>query len=318
MANSLAGDFRYLCAMVGNGLPECSRRGYNASAPYPINVFQMNPFGAGANMRILTDESGSKYDSLQLQFRQRYRRGLSLTANYTYGKARTDRYPVSAENQVDYITLRDKGLNWGPTAYDLRHTFQAYGTVDLPVGDGRRFDIDNALLNQVFGGWAASTVIRVQSGRPFLLQSGRQTFNQFDSGVILNGITADDLQKMVNVRPGPNGNVFFFDEALIGADGRSNGSLLTYPTTPGEQGQYVYLYGPGLWTADFGLAKTFNLPGASRINVEGLFINAFNHRNVVVGGTGGATLSIDSTTFGQTTTAAVGGREVQFRIGFTF
>ncbi len=318
MANSLAGDFRYLCAMVGNGLPECSRRGYNASAPYPINVFQMNPFGAGANMRILTDESSSEYDSLQLQFRQRYRRGLSLTANYTYGKARTDRYPVSAENQVDYITLRDKGLNWGPTAYDLRHTFQAYGTVDLPVGDGRRFDLNNGLLNQVFGGWAASTVIRVQSGRPFLLQSGRQTFNQFDSGVILNGITVDDLQKMVNVRPGPNGNVFFFDEALIGADGRSNGSLLTYPTTPGEQGQYVYLYGPGLWTADFGLAKTFNLPGASRLNVEGLFINAFNHRNVVVGGTGGATLSIDSTTFGQTTTAAVGGREVQFRIGFTF
>ena len=111
--------------------------------------------------------------------------------------------------------------------------------------------------------------------------------------------------------------MFFFDEVLIGADGRSNGSLLTYPTTPGEQGQYVYLY-PGLWTADFGLAKTFNLPGASRLNVEGLFINAFNHRNVVVGGTGGATLSIDSTTFGHTTTAAVGGREVQFRIGFTF
>ena len=38
--------------------------------------------------------------------------------------------PRRRENQADYITLRDKGLNWGPTAYDLRHTFQAYGTVD--------------------------------------------------------------------------------------------------------------------------------------------------------------------------------------------
>ena len=31
--------------------PACASRGYNAPAPYPINVFQANPFGAGANMR---------------------------------------------------------------------------------------------------------------------------------------------------------------------------------------------------------------------------------------------------------------------------
>jgi Carboxypeptidase regulatory-like domain len=318
LANALASDFRYLCAMVGNGLPECNRRGYNTSGPYPINVFQMNPFAAGSAMRILTDESSSKYDSLQLQFRQRYRRGLSLTANYTYGKARTDRYPVSADNTADYVTLRDKSLNWAPTAYDLRHTFQAYGTVDLPFGKGRAVNIENAVLDQVLGGWSASTVLRIQTGRPFLLQSARQTFNQLDAGVILKGITVEDLQKMVNVRPGPNGNVFFFDEALIGSDGRSNPALLDYPTTPGELGQFVYLYGPGLWTADLGLAKTFSLPGGSRLNIESLFINAFNHRNVIVGGTGGATHSIDSTAFGQTTASAIGGREIQFRLGWMF
>ena len=43
---SLAGDFRYLCAMVGNHMPGCTRRGYNASGPTD-NVFQMNPFRAG-------------------------------------------------------------------------------------------------------------------------------------------------------------------------------------------------------------------------------------------------------------------------------
>jgi hypothetical protein len=321
LANTLAGDFRYLCAMVGSGLPECSRRGYNATGPYPINVFQLNPFAAGSAMRILTDESSSKYDSLQLQFRQRYRRGMSLTANYTFGKARTDRYTVGADNQVDYVTLRDKSLNWGPTAYDLRHTFQAYGTVDLPFGKGRHFNIENALLDQVLGGWSASSVVRIQTGRPFLLTSGRQTLNQFDAGVVLKGITVDELQKMVKVRPGPNGNVFFLDESLIGADGRANPAFIDYPTTAGELGQFVYLYGPGLWTADLGLAKSFTLPGGARITIESLFINAFNHRNAIVGATGGATQSIDSTTFGQTTTNPLGGtygREVQFRIGVTF
>lgn len=320
LANALAGqggEARYLCAMVGNALPACVTRGYNVAGPYPINFFQANPFGAGQNMRQLSDESESKYDSLQLQFRKRYTRGFSMTANYTYGKARTNRYVVGADGQANYRTLRDRDLEWGPTAYDLRHAFNTFWTYDLPFGKDRAIGIDNGLLNQLFGGWSASGIVRVQSGRPFLLQSGRQTLNQEDAGVILNGISVADLQKMVNVRPGPNGNVYVFDEGVIGADGRANSQFLQYPTAPGQQGQYVYLYGPGLWIADLGVAKNFDL-GGRRINFEALFVNAFNHRNVLVGGTGGATLSIDSTTFGQTTTAAVGSRQVQFRLGFYF
>jgi hypothetical protein len=318
VANTLAGNSIYLCAMTGNALPECARRGYNAAGPYAINFFQANPFAAGSTMRLLSDESSSKYDALQLQFRQRYNAGLTLTVNYTYGKARTDRYPVSADNTADYITLRDKSLNWGPTAYDVRHNFQTYWTYDLPFGKDRHFGIDNAVLNEVFGGWSASGIVRIQTGRPFLLTSGRQTFNQQDAGVILNGITVNELQKLVKVSPGTNGNVLFLDPKLIGSDGRTNPQYITYPTTPGELGQFVYLYGPGLWTADLGLAKRFRISGSSTFNFETLFINAFNHRNTVVGGTGGATLSIDSTTFGQSTATALGARQIQFRVGFNW
>ena len=125
---------------------------------------------------------------------------------------------------------------------------------------------------------------------------------------------------MVNVRPVPNGNVFFFDEnAHRRRRPRQPGVLLAYPTTPGEQGQYVYLYGPGLWTADLGLAKTFSLPGAARINFEALFINAFNHRNVVVGGTGGATLSASTRRrSARRRPPRSAARQMQFRLGFYF
>ena len=117
---------------------------------------------------------------------------------------------------------------------------------------------------------------------------------------------------------GPGGNVFFVAERLIGPDGRANPQLLARPTTPGELGQFVYLYGPGLWTADIGLAKTFRTGGHTRFNFEGLFINAFNHRNPIVGGTGGASTSIDSTTFGQSAGNAIGSRQVQFRLTFSY
>jgi hypothetical protein len=318
VANSLAGNSIYLCAMTGNALPECARRGYSAAGPYPINFFQANPFAAGNAVRLLTDESSSKYDALQIQFRQRYHKGLSLTANYTYGKARSDRYSISADNTADYSTLRDKSLNWGPTAYDLRHNFQTYWTYELPVGKGRHFGIGNAVLDQALGGWSLSGIVRIQSGRPFLLTSGRQTFNQQDAGVVLNGITVKDLQKMLHVRSGANGNVFFFDERLIGPDGRSNPQYLAPPTTPGQLGQFVYLYGPRLWNADLGLAKGFRSGGGTNFSVEALLINAFNHRNTIVGATGGATLSIDSTTFGQETRTALGARQIQFRLGLRF
>jgi hypothetical protein len=327
LATTLAGggtnSFQYTCRLVGSNLPGCASRGYDTPGSYPINFFQANPFAAGnftgsQNTRLLNDEASSEYDALQLQYRQRYRNGLSLTANYTFGKARTDRYTVSAETQQDYRTLRDKSLDWGPTAYDLRHVFQAYGTYELPFGDGRRFDIQNSVLDQILGGWAASTIVRIQTGRPFLLTSGRQTLNQQDAGVILRGITVKQLQDMVKVRPGPNGAVYFFDERLIGPDGRANPEFLTYPTEPGQQGQYVYLYGPGLWNADIGLSKVFRFGNTSTFNFECLLINAFNHRNTTVGNTGGATHSIDSTEFGQSTGVALGARQVQFRLGFNW
>ena len=325
LANTLAGaganNFVYLCAMVGNTLPGCALRDprYDAPGPYAINFFQANPHSAGNPARLLANESSTKYDALQLQYRQRYgSSGLTVTANYTYGKARTDRYPVGADLGQNYRTLRDKDLDWGPTAYDLRHIFLSYWTYELPFGRGRRVNIENAVLDQVLGGWAFSGIARIQSGRPFLLTSGRQTLNQQDAGVILNGITVEELQKMVNGRPGPSGNLFFFDEELIGPDGRANPQYLTYPTTPGQQGQYVYLYGPGLWNADLGINKTFRLGGPRTFNFEALLINAFNHRNPTAGGTGGATLSIDSTTFGRTQGNAIGARQVQFRLGFNW
>jgi len=318
MANTLAGTNIYMCRLVGNALPACATLGYNAAGARAINFFQANPYAAGSSVRILTDEAQSKYDSLQLQFRQRYHNGLSLTANYTYGKARTDRYADSASGVVDYITLRDKSLNWGPDVYDIRHVFQTYGTYELPFGKGKRVDISNTLLNHIAGGWAVSSIARVQTGRPFLLTSGRLTVNQRDAGVVLNGITVKELQDMVSVRPGPNGNVYVFPESLIGTDGRANPQFLAPPTTPGERGQYIYLYGPGLWNVDVGFAKQFDVAASKKLNFELLFINAFNHRNTTVGGTGGANSSITSTTFGQTTGTAVGPRNIQLRLQFNW
>src|SRR6185503_596866 len=197
--------------------------GYNAAGPYPINFFQANPFAAGRAITLLNDDGWSKYNGMQLQFRQRYGRTLTMTANYTYSHARSNRYSDSPAAAVTLFSNRDDKLNDVPHIFDLRNTF-----------------------------------------------------NNFENGVELApGVSADDLQKLVGVFPGPNGTKLFFDPKVIGTDGRANPQYLLSPTTPGVLGQRIFLYGPGFWNVDLGIAKRFAAPGRVYVNFEALFLDLF-------------------------------------------
>jgi hypothetical protein len=330
-ASQLAGNSTYLCRMLGSGFEPCARLGFNRPGPYPINFFQVNPYAAGQSLRLLTDESNSNYHALQMQFRQRFSRGLNLTANYTWSKAINDRYVDSDNNFVNYATLRDKRLDRRPSPFDLRHAFQAYWSYELPFGKGRAFASGNSIVNNIIGGWTFSGIVRWQSGRIFRLTSGavvngvvngRQTVNgTADSGVVLNGITREDLQKMVKISPGGGrGNVLFLDPKLIGPDGRANPQFLSFPTNPGEFGQFIDLYGPSVFVPDLSLAKDIAITERVKFNIWATFLNAFNRPVFEASGGVAGVVSIDSTTFGQTGTTFGGGgaRTIQIRAGLTF
>jgi len=322
LAQQLAANSLYMCRLAGSSLSPCSGLGYNAAGPYPINFFQANPFAAGRAVTLLNDDGWSKYNGMQLQFRQRYRQSFSVTANYTYAHSRSNRYSDSPAAAVTLFSNRDDSLNDVPHIFDLRHAFQTYWTYDLPFGSNRHYQIGNAIANQILGGWTLSGIARIQSGRPFFLTSGRNTFNNFENGVVLApGVTVKDLQKLVGSFPGPNGTQLFFDPKIIGPDGRANPQFLLSPTTPGELGQRIFLYGPGFWNVDLGIAKRFAAPGGVYVNFEALFLDLFNKNNFLAGPTSSDTgfpISINSTTFGQTTTTTGGPRNIQLRllIGF--
>jgi Carboxypeptidase regulatory-like domain len=321
LASQLAGNSNYLCRMLGNSFEPCARLDFSAPGPYPINFFQVNPYAAGQNLRVITDESNSNYHGMQVQFRQRLTKGLSLTANYTWSKAINDRYIDSDNNFVNYTTLRDKKLDRRPSVFDLRHSFQTYWSYELPFGRGKTLATGNSVLDKVIGGWNFSGIMRWQSGRIFRLTSGRSTFNQNDSGVILNGITREELQKMVKISPGGRlGSALFLDPKLIGSDGRANGQYLTYPTKPGEFGQFIELYGPSVFIPDFSLSKDIPIKERVKFNFWVTFLNAFNNPVFEAAGGVAGSVSIDSTTFGQTNALFGGGgaRTIQFRAGIIF
>ena len=321
LANTLASTSTYFCRLVGSGFGPCASLGFNTPGQYPINLFRLNPFLNNAN--LLSDNSFSNYNALQVEFRQRFSHGLTLNVNYAWAHALNDRFNKNVDNSGNFTTLRDRRLDYGPSTFDIRHVLQAFGTYELPIGKGRKFAVANPVLDGIVGGWTIGAIFRMQSGLPFKLSSGRGTVNQSDAGVILNGVSASDLQKLVGVfRPSGRADVFFLDPKLVATDGRASSSFLSPPTTPGQFGSFVYLHGPKFATTDLSLAKAMPLIKEKlRMEFRTEMVNAFNHPifEVPTGGTFGVTpVSITATNFGRTTTTTTLPRQVQFRLRFTF
>jgi hypothetical protein len=71
LVNSLAGSSTYLCRMAGSLLWPCSGLGFGVPGLYPINVFQPNPYFAGAALNLMADNSNTTYNGLQMEFRRK-------------------------------------------------------------------------------------------------------------------------------------------------------------------------------------------------------------------------------------------------------
>ncbi len=321
LANALAQNSAYFCRMVGSTFGPCTSLGFNTPGQYPINFFQLNPYVGTAN--LLDDNSFSSYHGLQLEFRQRFSHGSTLNVNYTWSHSLTDRYNKAVDNTSNFTTLRDLGLDRGPSPFDIRHVVQAFGTYDLPFGKGRRFSVNNAFVDRVAGGWTVGSIFRFQTGLPFRLSSGQLTVNQQDSGVVAN-IPVSQLQGMVGVfKPATIGSgVFYVNPSLVGSNGQANPSDLALPTIPGQFGSFIYLHGPRFVSDDLSIAKQMPIIGERlRIEIRAEMLNAFNHPvfQVPTGGTFGINpISIASSNFGRTSTTTSIPRQVQFRVRFTF
>jgi len=340
LANQLAtaAGGTFLCNMVGTNLAPCGGYGLTGAGPYPSNFFQLNPYAAGGNITELTDPGSSSYNGLQIQVKHPTSFGLNLNANYTYSHSFTNRYLgdyYTADSAlVNYVTLRDPGLNRGPSPYDQRHTFRTFFTYDLPFGRGKSYKTGNAVVDNVIGGWTIGSIITVQSGRNFKLQGGYNTYNYSnaywpdasDSGVVLNGISVKQLQSKVGLYPGPNPfePKVFLPPSLLSGGGSANPSVISPPTTPGQLGQFVYLVGPKYFNTDISIVKSIPIKERVKFNIYAEFLNAFNHTNwnVIDGFAGGSNnpaeyANILSSTF-PALSAPYAPRNIQFRLQLVF
>jgi hypothetical protein len=289
LANAIATNSTYFCNLVGNGagaFTPCINYGYTSPTPYPINFFQANPYATGEPITVLSDPGSESYNGLQAQVKHPAGHGLMLMANYAYSHAFTNRYIgdyyTADEALENFTTLRDPRLNRSPSPYDQRHTFRTYALYHLPWRTGSH------LLNEAVSGWTLSPIFEWQTGRNFKLLGQTNTFNYYDnyanqpdvsdSGVVLNGITVRQLQKMVGYYPDTTSAGSSVPRLLMPQSVFGTGNGQVGPeTTPGQLGQFVFLHGPQIVSTDFAVTKDFPLFEQLHMNIQAIMLNLFNH-----------------------------------------
>lgn len=286
------GTVPYICNLVGSALTPCSNFTYaNTSGPYyAMNMFQANPYGAsypGVTQSYLVNGGYGNYHALQIDFRQHSWHGMQFDANYTWS------HTLGLESNNDWLsnttqfTLRNLRQSYGPTIYDIRHAFHLSGTYDLPFGTGKAYLSQSGIADKVVGGWSVGTIITYQTGAPFRLFGGYNTFNDYgDGGLVLNGVTVSQLQNSIGVHHVPcSPTCHTYADGInpqylkSPTGGGANPAYITQNTTPGAFGVNPFLYGPHFFNADVAITKAIPITERLRFTFQSEFLNAFNHPN---------------------------------------
>jgi hypothetical protein len=247
-----------------------------------------------------------------------------LQSYYVFSKGLTN-LPVSNQTQGgNWTTQRNHNEDRQVSPFDVRHAWQNTGTYDLPIGRSRLVKLNNRVLDSLLGGWTWGNILTLRTSTPIRLVNGGvfNTVNENESGVILApGVTLDQIQSMMTNSQALNTNRQSFDPQLIAADGRANPQYFITPTTPGQFGYHVFLYGKNVFSWDSSITKNFRINERARLVVWAGASNILNHPEWgVPGQNGGAgtSMNIQSTTFGIVGGPFNGSRRMQFRASVNF
>jgi len=281
-ASDLAASSTYLCNLIGSAnFSPCALNGVaNPGHGYPINFFQANPYNAGKATGYLTDPGFGDYHALQVDWRQRPWHGMQFDVNYTWSHTLGVEPGNTWTGAFRLFSMRDLRLSYGPTLFDVRHTFHANGTYDLPFGKGQAMANRGGVVDKIVGGWNIGTIVTYQTGLPSQLIGGFRTTNGpsstpfgdalGDGGVVLNGITVSQLQNSVGVYSAP-GHTYAF-----GFDPTKR-SLLSANTTAGVSTGNPYIFGPHEFFQDLAITKAFRIRENLRFTFQSEFENVWNH-----------------------------------------
>lgn len=300
--------------------------------PPGLDPYNYSPYPDFPAPSTYTSFSGdSFYNALQVTYEHRFSGGLSVLANFTYSKCRTDAQDVLNNTAV---TERDPLLpgfglqgDYGLCDFDIPKVLHVSGVYELPFGHGRHF-LGNAkgVTEAVLGGWSANWILTLQDGQPWTVPCVISTTSLPYGPIGTSPCNALEVPGE-SITAGPhNVNQWinpaaFASPPVATAIGQSN-----YAPLGGAPDQF---YGPGFHRIDVSFFKNFRTSERTHLEFRAEIFNLTNHPNFSPPGFSGngasaAPGSLDYTspsTFGVITSTRDGQndqREIQFALKFYF
>jgi hypothetical protein len=250
----------------------------------------------------------SDYSALQLQFNRRLSRGLQALASYTWSHSIDDGSAGSfSSNSNLFPGTLNGNANRGPSDFDIRHTFSAGVTYDLPAPK------INALMSAILHGWSLQSFILARSAPP--VDVSDSSFSQLSSSVAQVTIRPD-------VVPGQSLYLFgsqcttVFGSPCPGGKGFNPAAfqdppidpVTMLPTRQGNLGRNT-LRGFGATQWDFGVHRDFPLRESLKLQFRAEMFNVLNHPNFgpPSGSFGSGGFGLSTQMLGQSLNAGYGG-----------
>jgi len=224
----------------------------------------LNPVGVGNpnfDFVYLTDDTAtSDYNALQLKFQRRLLKGLQALASYSFSHSIDISSTDAAFAVLDPLgSVANPNIDRGDSDFDIRHSFTAAVTYDLPTLGARN------VIHDILGNWSLDSFVIIRSAPPVDIVGA-----QVSAGVAV-------FMPRPDIKPG-------LPLVLYGSQhpgGKAFNPAAFIPAPSGQQGDLGrnVIRSFGAWQADLGLQRQFHLTEEIALCFRAEFFNIFNHPN---------------------------------------
>jgi hypothetical protein len=237
------------------------------------NIFFV-PYEGYGTITMQQDTALSNYNSLQVEYRHTFSKGLTMQAAYTWSHSLDNSSDYAFQSAIDDSNLR----RWYATSSFNRTQMLVTNFVyDVPFFRHST----NAFARTILGGWSLSDITSFLSGPPMSINCGINGMSSgIGEGIMCNSLGTLGVAKSTINDPQFGPTMGWFNPATLGQP------FVSQLAANGQAGMFGYngrniLRGPGRNNWDVALLKNFEAPWFSNEHSTIQFrletFNTFNH-----------------------------------------
>ncbi len=279
----------------------------NPTANTTNNVLQRRPIDTGVLgqiMQLQSNQTGN-YNALQVTFSQRVTNGVSFNGFYAFSKTIDSNVLDASSAPEDYSMPK---LEKGPSNFDQRSTF-----VTSVIWQPDYFHGENRFVSAIIKGWQLSAIVKLATGTPFSINTGKDNNNDGNTtdrgnqiGPFYNpAVNRNSRSQLIKEFFNPASFCSYSVAAPTACPG-------TGPAGSDGTSQRNGYYGPAQRDVDMGLFRNFNIYERLNLQFRAEASNAFNMVSL-----NNPNNSLSSSTVGTITSGATM-REIQLGLRLMF